>query len=179
MEPIARRRRTSILLRKNDVFLTAASLAIVSPWLASRAWATSELPAPTPRPFALVELFTSEGCSSCPPADENLARLTEEADAQGSRVFTLGRWSRGRLVGAFFEQLLNALPTDSKQDAGIPSADTQLRQRASDSQPLGFGARLLLFESLLARLEAFQRSRERRSETHVVDQIERMLGYFE
>jgi len=37
--------------------------------------------------FALVELFTSEGCSSCPPADEAVAKITKEA---GDHVFVLG-----------------------------------------------------------------------------------------
>ncbi|MEP3479548.1 MAG: DUF1223 domain-containing protein [Fuerstiella sp.] len=37
----------------------------------------------------LVELFTSEGCSSCPPADDNLKRLHELAEENGYPIYTL------------------------------------------------------------------------------------------
>jgi hypothetical protein len=40
--------------------------------------------------FAVVELFTSEGCSSCPPADEVLARVVREARERGAPVYALG-----------------------------------------------------------------------------------------
>ncbi len=39
--------------------------------------------------FALLELFTSEGCSSCPPADQSLEAITAQAERTGRRVFTL------------------------------------------------------------------------------------------
>lgn len=64
----------------------AVALAIISSFLTHPSATSSHAAEPTP---VIVELFTSEGCSSCPPADALLKQLSENSSFPGVRIIAL------------------------------------------------------------------------------------------
>src|SRR5271155_4040576 len=53
----------------------------------------------TGAPFVVVELFTSEGCSSCPKADDLLGEIVADAQKRQQRIYCLSfhvdYWNKG------------------------------------------------------------------------------------
>src|ERR1700740_1768254 len=77
---------------KSTVFLAVSGLLVVA-----IAGASAEQSAPAKgtskradRTPVIVELFTSEGCSTCPPADALLKKLDEQQPVPNAEILVLG-----------------------------------------------------------------------------------------
>jgi hypothetical protein len=82
---------TSKLLRSPLFYATAigtAALLILSTFGRNSSLAAPRIPGSPPR-IVIVELFTSEGCSSCPPADALLKELSEQQRVEGVQIVAL------------------------------------------------------------------------------------------
>ena len=80
-------------------------------------------------PIAVVELFTSEGCSSCPPADANLQRIETVAAKLDQSVFPLSfhvdYWNRLGWKDPFSQA---AFSERQREYAAILNSDTYTPQ---------------------------------------------------
>lgn len=69
--------------------LASLLIAFVNTMVLSLAASLYAAPGAASKPAVLVELFTSEGCSSCPPADALLAELDRRKSYAGAPVIVL------------------------------------------------------------------------------------------
>jgi len=89
--------------------------------------ASAHKPKPTPdKGFVVVELFTSEGCSSCPPADELVAKVQHEYQNQPVYilVYHVDYWNRLGWKDAFSNADYSKRQTDYAKSLHLESVYT-------------------------------------------------------
>jgi hypothetical protein len=69
--------------------VSRASVVLLFAWCSLAQTTANPAPPDGAKPGILVELFTSEGCSSCPPADELLRQLDAQSGKMPSQIVVL------------------------------------------------------------------------------------------
>ncbi|MCO6510275.1 MAG: DUF1223 domain-containing protein [Aridibacter famidurans] len=106
----------------------------------------------TVRPV-LVELFTSESCASCPPAEQNLAYLQKEQPYSGAEIITLAFHVDYRDVPGWKDPFASPLFTQRQQvyDRKFRTGNIYTPQRVVDGDIEFIGSKLDKAESAIKR----------------------------
>jgi hypothetical protein len=111
------------------IAITASFGGCISQAMPERAdTASAPAAADQPKPNVLVELFTSEGCSSCPPADKVLSFLGSQPVVPNANIITLGfhvdYWDTGGWRDRFSSNLFTKRQEAYARGFGINSTYT-------------------------------------------------------
>jgi len=106
-------------------------LSVLIPALIPRSTAQSPKPQPgLPAAPVVVELFTSEGCSSCPPADALLAKMEATQPFEGVQIIAIEEhvdyWDQQGWVDPFSSNEWTVRTSSSGRVAsatGLPTSD--------------------------------------------------------
>jgi hypothetical protein len=120
---------------RNDIMKNLALTCVVAFGLLGvlpAPYAASGVPAPAAASEAhapvLVELFTSEGCSDCPPADALLAALDREQPVKGAQAIVLSEhvtyWDHLGWHDPYSSDLFTQRQQDYGERFGLPSVYT-------------------------------------------------------
>jgi hypothetical protein len=107
--------------RISDLIAGCAALVVAFATVRTGAQPASPLADSTGRVPVVVELFTSEGCSSCPPADEVLTKLVSLQPVPGADIIALGEhvdyWDRLGWRDPFSSAAFSARQSEYASDA--------------------------------------------------------------